>query len=505
MRTTLLRPELEDLRVIALNLGRVLEGLSLWMLPPLLLALVLREWNAASALAVGIGTALLLGGLAVRRFATDRPLTLALGSVVVSLAWLVGAAVLALPIHLSGHTARFLDAWFEAMSGLTATGLSLVQDVDHLALSIQLHRHLLMLLGGTGIVIVVIALFSAGGGVGSLYRAEGREERILPNVIRTARFIFAVSGVYLVIGSLALMAALALAGITGWRGAYHAVTLFLSAFNTGGFSPTSQSLAYYHSGSVELIIVVLLLVGGSSFLLHRELWTGKGRTELRSSLEVRTFATTLAVGITMGVVALAVSGTYRDTIPLWRKGAFTMVSSSTGGGFTVTSGTAFLADWGQAAPFVMVVLMALGGMAGATAGGIKMIRLGLVAKGLVHDVRRLLAPSGALVVTTFHVRRRTVLGSGLLRSAAVVLLLYVATYLFGAIVGLAYGRWTLSETLFESVSATANAGLSVGIAQPGMPIGLEVVYLLQMWIGRLEFIAVFVLGGFALSLVRGRG
>ena len=504
MRSGLLRPELEDLRVIGLNLGRVLEGVALWMLPPLVLALVLGEWNAASALAVGIGTALLLGGLAVDRFATERPLTLALGSVVVALAWLVGAAVLALPIHLSGHTARFLDAWFEAMSGLTATGLSLVQDLDHLALSIQFHRHLLMLLGGTGVVIVVLALLSAGGGVGALYRAEGREDRILPNVVRTARFIFAVAGAYLVVGTTALTVALWWAGIPGWRGAYHALMLFLSAFNTGGFAPTSQSLVYYHSGAVEALVAVILIVGASSFLLHRQLWTGQG-SELWENLEVRAFAATLAVGTTLGVVALAVAGTYTDTWALFRKGAFTMLSSSTGGGFTVTSGSAFLADWGQAAPFVMVMLMALGGMAGATAGGIKMIRVGLVVKGLVHDVKRLLAPSAALVVTTFHVRRRTVLTSGLVRSAAVVLLLYVATYLLGAIVGLAYGRWTLSETLFESVSATANAGLSVGIVAPGMPVGLELVYLLQMWIGRLEFVAVFVLIGFLVSVVRGRG
>ena len=499
----LLRPELEDLRVIGMNLGRVLEGLSLWMLPSFALALVLGEWNAASALAVGIGSAALLGRLAVWRLATSRPLTLGLGSVVVALAWLVGAVVLALPIHLSGHTGRFLDAWFEAMSGLTATGLTLVQDVDHLAYSINLHRHLMMLLGGTGVVIVVLALLSAGGGVGALYRAEGREDRILPNVVRTARFIFVVAGVYLVLGTTALTLASWHAGITGWRGLFHALTLFLSAFTTGGFAPTSQSLVYYHSGIVELIVVAVLIVGATSFLLHRELWVGHAR-ELRQNLEFRAFALTLTLGTLVGMVALAAGGTFRDTTALLRKGAFTMLSASTGGGFTVTSGSAFLTDWGQAAPFVMVVLMAVGGMAGSTAGGIKLIRVALVVKGLVHDVRRLLAPPAALVVTTFHVRRRNVLTSGLLRSAAVVLLLYVATYLVGALVGLAYGRWTLSETLFESVSATANAGLSVGITAPGMPAGLQLTYLLQMWIGRLEFIAVFTLLGFGVSIVRGR-
>lgn len=499
----LLRPDLEDLRIVGLYLGRALGGLSLWMVPPLLLALVLGEWNALTALASGIGLSVLAWQLAEWRLPTTRPLTLSLGSVVVALVWLVGAAVIAVPIHLSGHTARFIDAWFEAMSGLTTTGLTLVQDLDHLSYAINLHRHLSMLLGGTGVVIVVLALLSAGGGVGTLYRAEGREDRILPNVRRTARFIFVVAGTYVALGSTVLTLALWRAGLSGWRAVYHAVTLVPAAFDTGGFSPMSQSLVYYHSAAVDLIVAVLLVLGATSFLLHRELWVGHV-DELRRNLEVRTLAVTLTATTALTLVGLVLAGTYTDGMTLLRRGVFTVLSAHTGGGFTTVSGSAFLADWGGTAPFVIVVAMALGGMAGATCGGVKAVRVGLVAKGLVHDVRRVLAPPSALVVTTFHVRRRTILTSGLLRSAAVILLLYVVLYLGGALAGLAYGRWTLAETLFESVSAAATVGLSVGITAPGMPIGLELVYLVQMWLGRLEFIAAFTLLGLAVSVVRGR-
>jgi trk system potassium uptake protein len=105
----------------------------------------------------------------------------------------------AIPFYLSGHFADFVDAWFEAMSGLTTSGLSVIQDLDHLSYSMNLYRHLTHFAGGQGIVIVVLAVLASGSGAGMLYVAEGREDRILPNIVRTARFIFTVAAVYLVV------------------------------------------------------------------------------------------------------------------------------------------------------------------------------------------------------------------------------------------------------------------------------------------------------------------
>jgi trk system potassium uptake protein len=498
-----LRPDGRDLRIIGFHLGRVATGLAIMMAVPALLAVLLREWNSATALLAGAAVAVAVGQVTEWRLHTRATLNWSHGTVVVALAWLLGPVLAAVPLYLSGHVGTFLDAWFEAMSGLTTSGLSVLQDLDHLSYSMGFYRHLTHFAGGQGIVIVVLSLFAGGGGIGTLYAAEGRDERILPNIVRTSRFIFLVAGVYLALGTLALTVAANVAGIGGWRAVWHAVNLFFAAFDTGGFSPTSQSIGYYHSATLEAVLVVLMVAGTMSFALHHQLWSGRGE-ELRHNLEVRSLVGSTLATTLVALVGLALAGTHASAGGLFRKGFFTVVSAHSGTGFAVTDGSLFLTDWGGMAPAAVVVAMALGGMAGSTAGGIKAIRVGLVVKGLVHDVRRVLLPPAAFPVTRYHSGRDRVLSTRTLRAASTVLFLYVLTYLGGAVVALAYGRWDITATLFESVSAAANVGLSVGIVDPGMPTVLQVTYILQMWLGRLEFLAAFALVGYVVSLVRGR-
>ena len=352
-------------------------------------------------------------------------------------------------------------------------------------------------------MIVVLAVFAAGGGAGTLYVAEGREERIVPNVMRTARFIFIIASAYLAIGTLAIVVALQAAGIGGWRGLWHAINLFFAAFDTGGFAPTSQSVGYYHSAALEAVIIVLMIAGTMSFALHYQLWIGRHK-ELTRNLEVRSLTLTMLAFTAVALFGLARSGAYTETDGLFRKGFFTMLSAHSGTGFGVSSGTLFVTDWGVLAPGAVVVVMALGGMAGSTAGGIKALRIGLTAKSVVHDLRKILMPESALVVSTYHSGRRHILRDDTARAATTVLLLYGVTYLAGAGVALVYGEWEITEALFESVSAAANVGLSVGIVSPDMPRLLQLTYMVQMWLGRLEFVAAFALIGYVIALVRGR-
>jgi trk system potassium uptake protein TrkH len=240
-----------------------------------------------------------------------------------------------------------------------------------------------------------------------------------------------------------------------------------------------------------------------SFALHYHLWAGR-TGELTRNLEVRSLLVTTTVLVAMVLVGLASSGAQTSAGGLYRKGVFTLLSAHTGTGFGVNDGRLFLTDWGVLAPAAIVMAMALGGMAGSTAGGVKALRVGITAKAIAQDVRRILLPDNALVVATYHSGRRRVLRDRAARNAITVLLLYAATYLAGAVVALLYGRWELSEALFESVSAAANVGLSVGIVSPDMPRLLQVTYILQMWVGRLEFVAVFALVGYLVAVVRGR-
>lgn len=499
-----LRPDGRDLRIIGFYLGKIAMALAMMMGLPALLAIVLGEWDAAVALLTGTGIAAAIWQAAEWRLRTRASLTWAHGTVVVALAWLLGSVLAAVPLMLSGHVADFLDAWFETMSGLTTSGLSVVQDLDHLSHAMNFYRHLTHFAGGQGIVIVALSLFSRGGAsIGTLFVAEGRDERIVPSVVRTARFIYLIAGTYLVAGTLALTAAMWTAGIGGWRGLWHAVNLFMAAFDTGGFSPASSSIVYYHSAAVEAVLTVLMLAGMVSFALHYALWSGRRGILLRN-LEVRTLALTMVGLAVLTVHGLVRAGTFDTTAALVRKGLFTLVSAHSGTGFAVNHGALYVTDWGMLAPAAVVTAMALGGMAGSTAGGIKMLRIGLAAKGLMREVRRLLQPESAVTVATYHSGKQRIVTLPLLSAATTVLLLYVLTYLAGALVGLLYGSWDVTETIFESVSAAANVGLSVGITSPDMPAGLQVTYILQMWLGRLEFMAAFAMVGYAISLVGSR-
>ncbi|MFA9444325.1 TrkH family potassium uptake protein [Egicoccus sp. AB-alg6-2] len=499
-----LRPDGRDLRIIGFYLGKVAMALALMMALPVPVAVVVGEWDAATALLAGAGIAASIWQAAEWRLQTRAALTWAHGTVVVAVAWLLGSVLAAVPLFLSGHFGDFLDAWFEAMSGLTTSGLSVAQDLDHLSYAMNLYRHLTHFAGGQGIVIVALSLFTAGGSsIGTLYVAEGRDERIVPSVVRTARFIYLIAGAYLLAGTLALFLSLSVAGLGGWRGVWHAVNLFFAAFDTGGFSPASSSIAYYHSAGVEAVLMVLMVAGTISFGLHYLLWTG-ARGELLRNLEVRTLLVTLSAFSVLALYGLARSGAYTSTEPLFRKGFFTLLSAHSGTGFAVNNGTLFVTDWGVLAPAAVVAVMGLGGMAGSTAGGIKALRIGLAAKGLLREVRRLLQPESAVTVATYHSGKRRILRPPTLIAATTILLLYVVIYLGGALVGLLYGNWDVTETLFESVSAAANVGLSVGITDPDMPRLLQLTYILQMWLGRLEFMAAFAFLGYGVSLLARR-
>jgi trk system potassium uptake protein TrkH len=421
--------------------------------------------------------------------------------VVVALTWLLVPLVGAIPLLLSGHFGRPLDAFFDAMSGLTTTGLSLLGDVDHLASSLNFWRHLLQFLGGQGIILAALSIFAGTGGI-TLYFGEARDERILPSVTSTARFIWAVSVVHLIFGVISL-------GIIGWlllgfdldRALFHGLMTFFAGFDTGGFSPQSTSIGYYHSAVYEAFTSVLMVAGAMSFGLHYALWRGRRRAVF-ANLETRTILSTFGFTMLLTLIGLATTGLFTTVAGLTRQGFFQILSAHTGTGFATVSSSE-LSQWGGLAFGGMAIAMALGGMGSSTAGGVKSLRIGLTIKAVVNQIRQVLLPEHAVVGTAYNQSGRKHLTADLTQSVMIISLLYVALYLLGAGVALAYGV-PLQDALFESVSASANVGLSVGVTSPTMPVLLEIVYIAQMWAGRLEFVAVFSLLGFIYASIRGR-
>lgn len=497
----LVRPGSGDYRVIAHFLGRICYVMAAASLLPTAWALVGREWGPLSSFVLMAGVFAAFGAVGTGVRVEEERLEWSQGMVVVAVTWLVVPIVGAIPFVLSGHFGDPLDAVFDALSGLTTTGLSVVQDLDHLAPSLNFWRHFLQFLGGQGIILAALSLFAGGAGM-SLYYGEARDEKIFPSVASTARFIWAVSLVHLGFGALLLTAiGIFLVGFDPLRAAFHGLLVFFAGFDTGGFSPQSSSLAYYRSVWYEAAAAVLMVAGAMSFGLHFALWRRRGTRVLRH-LETRTILATFAVTLGLTIIGLGVAGVYSGVTGLSRQGLFHALSAHTGTGFATVS-TVELASWSGLAFGGIAIAMALGGMASSTAGGVKALRVGLTLKVVRDQVREVLLPPRAVVPRGYDQGGARTLTPALAQSVLTVTLLYVALYLFGAGVGIAHGA-DLQAALFESVSASANVGLSVGLTDPAMPVVLQSTYMLQMWLGRLEFVAVFALAGFLWSAVRGR-
>ena len=498
-----LKPTLGDLKTIGYYLGKIIIGLGMTMIFPIACALLFREINPLYDFTISILICLIFGQALTMLCHTEKDLGWMHGMVVVSLAWLIAAVLGAIPFYFSGHWKSFLDCVFDSMSGFATTGLVLVRDLDHISRAVNIWRHVIMFLGGQGVVVIALSFLVRGSaGAFRMYVGEARDEKILPNVVETSRFIWIVSITYLVLGTIALAVTGKMEGMSWINSFFHGVCIFMAAFDTGGFAPQSQNLLYYHSLAYEVITIVIMILGAMNFKLHYTVWL-KRRKEIADNIETRTFFMTAMFTFFLLAIGLNKLGVYPDALGLFRKGFYQLISGHTGTGFQTIYARQFIHEWGALALIALTLAMALGGGVCSTTGGIKMLRIGVIVKALYNDVKKIMLPEAAVFVEKYHHIKDVVLEDRQVRSAVLISFCYFGLYAVGAIIGMMLGYPALAA-LFESTSAAANVGLSCGITTPAMPAVLKVTYILQMWIGRLEFMSVFTLAGFFIAFVRGK-
>jgi trk system potassium uptake protein TrkH len=227
------------------------------------------------------------------------------------------------------------------------------------------------------------------------------------------------------------------------------------------------------------------------------------RKELFKNIESRALFISVAVTFLITAAGLMRAGIYPRAMLLFRKGFYQLISGHTGTGYQTIYAQQFIGDWNNLALAGVICAMALGGAACSTTGAIKMIRLGIIFKALKQDLKKIILPERAEVVQRFHHIREVFLEDKLVRPALIITLAYIILYGLGALAGMFYG-YPFLESLFESTSAAANVGLSCGITRVTMPAALKLVYIAQMWAGRLEFMAVFTLLGFLVAAIKGK-
>jgi trk system potassium uptake protein TrkH len=304
------------------------------------------------------------------------------------------------------------------------------------------------------------------------------------------------------LGTFALAVTGMLNGVGLFNSFFHGACIFMTAFDTGGFSPQSQSLLYYHSFPYEIVTMAIMLLGAINFKLHFSVWNGN-RSELVKNIETRTLFATVILTLAVTLAGLCNENIYSSGLILFRKGFFQLISAHTGTGYQTVYPAQFMSDWNDLSLAGLIIAMVLGGAACSTTGAIKMIRIGIIFRALREDIKKILFPERAVIAQKFHHIKEVFLEDRMVRSALMITLAYLVLCAAGALAGMLYG-FPLLPALFESTSAAANAGLSCGITSAGMPTALKIMYIFQMWVGRLEFVSVLTLAGFLYAVLKGR-
>ncbi|MEL1135301.1 potassium transporter TrkG [Desulfitobacterium sp. THU1] len=397
-------------------------------------------------------------------------------SLTVLFAWLYGFVTGALPFVLSKQL-TFVQALFEAVSGWTTTGLS-VMDVTKTPQIFLFHRAFMQFCGGLGFVMVMIIFIREKQSM-NLFSAEGHPDKLMPNLTKTAQTIAGMYLAFLGIGTFAYR----LAGMNLFDGMVHA----MCALSTGGFSTKLNSIGEYNSFSIELITIVLMLIGTTNFAVLQLLTKGKLRRAFRVS-EVKFMLLLLAIFIP--VTAFSLSHSLNISIGEGiRRAAFDVTSALSTTGFSTMSYTV----WPPFAIGILTLLMLVGGGIGSTAGGIKLTRVYLMIRTTYINVCKRLFPARKITVSYYNkAQGKSLIDSTLIADTTGFISCYLSIFIAGSLLLTLTANCSLTEAMFEFASALGTVGLSIGITGPSTNTATLVIEMLGMIFGRLEIFIIFI-------------
>ncbi len=473
-----------DFRPISASLGILIVALGTMMMVPAFVDLVHGDpgWIAfvtSAVVTVFVGAMLWLTG----RESEVARLSIRQAFLLTSLSWLVLSAFGAIPFMISQAGLSFTRAYFEAMSGLTTTGATVLGDLDAVSPGVLTWRSLLQWYGGVGIIVVAIAILPTLqiGGM-QLFRTEYSEktDKALPRVTQIANGIIAA---YILL-SLACAGAYFAAGMSTFDAVNHAMTTLA----TGGFSTRDASLAAFRSDAIEYIAIVFMIAGALPMLLYvRAL--GGDLTALFRNYQVRLFLGILAGLTVLSVVQQRLSGTASGVDAL-RRALFNVTALITTTGFV----TSDYANWISVSDALFFCIMFLGACTGSTAGGIKIFRIAIIAATVLQHFKRVIYPHGV-----FPIRYGGVpIGDDVVASVMSFLFLYVLTFIAVAIT-LSLMGYDFLTAFSAAIACLTGVGASVGpvlgVAGHYGPLKDEALWLLAftMLVGRLELFTVYVL------------
>ncbi|AEH36497.1 TrkH family potassium uptake protein [Halopiger xanaduensis] len=500
-----------EFRTVCRDVGRILQIVSLMMFVSTGIAILYDEFYAIPPLVVA-GLVVFGAGAGLARQFSDAPEPNKLhGMLIAAAAWAAVGVLGGLPFlliawtiaidpfpawanapALNETTAAFrdpLNGIFESLSGFTSTGLTMARTEEQLPATLLWWRSFTEWIGGVGVIVLTVAILARpGSGSLTLYESEARSTKIHPSIVSTVREIWKIY-VILTVGGIAL---LFVAGMPLWGAINHAMT----GIATGGFSIHADSIGHYDSAAIEYAVIPIMVAGSIAFPVHYLLFKGE-LENFYKDLQTRWVFIWFTVGSLALTGTLYLRGTYDTLEESFRHGLFQFVSGTSNAGFGTTAiGNGAEQIWTADATLIVCAGMLTGAAAGSTVGGIKLIRAITLVRGARWRIAGVFEPSSA--VRRLRIGDRSLSetqASKELEEAAIVFVLWLLFLAVGVAVLLATLPTDVRAeyVLFEVMSAQSTVGLSAGITGPEMPTAAKLVFLLNMWVGRLEIIPVLVL------------
>lgn len=465
-------------------LGMLLMLFSSIQLLPLTLALLQGD-DSATGFLFAIGITLFSGLLMwfpVRNASHD--LRIRDGFLITSLFWTVLGLFGALPFALSKdlHLSP-VGAIFESISGLTATGATVIVGLDNLPQSILIYRQLLQWLGGIGIIVVAVAILPMlGVGGMQLYKAEtpgpSKDSKLTPRITETAKALFIV---YLLLTGACAMAYYAV-GMSGFDAVAHS----FSTVSLAGFSTHDESLGFFQSDAVLMVAIVFMLISSINFGLHFMVWRRKSLGLYRKDSETRFYLSAVLTCMAITILCLIYWGIhdYSDSI---LHGVFQVLSIITTTGYS----TEKLSSWPIVLPIMAIFFSCMGGCVGSTTGGIKAMRVMLIFKQGTREMKQLVHPQAVIPLKVGGRRVEATVVSAVWSFFAVYTSAYIILLLMLMLTGLDF------TTAFSAVAASLN---NLGIGFAGVAGGFgdvsevgKAILCFAMLLGRLEIFTLLVL------------
>jgi len=471
---------------VAHILGMMMAFFAVTFVMPMVCAIITQDGTFDDfAIAAGINVVI---GLAIagvtRRY--KRELKPRDGFLLVTLSWVLMSASAAVPLLISLPELSFTDAYFEAVSGLTTTGATVLTGLEQLPPSINLWRHALHWFGGIGIIVLAVAVLPLlGVGGMALYRAETpgpvKDEKLTPRITETAKAL------WLTYAGLTLIAviALRLAGM-GW---FDAICHAFSVIALGGFSTRDASVGAFDSPLIELVLIVLMLVATLNFSRHFVAVRSRTLEPYRKDSEGKVLLLLLGFSVVIVTVLLTTTGQYPSALDALRHAAFNVVSVATTTGFVSQNYDL----WPIFAPVWMLFLSCIVCSTGSTGGGIKMFRTLLLARQAQREMKQLVHPSAVIPIRIGG----QVVPERIAASVLAFIFLYFQTIAVLTFLMLLTGL-PLVPAFTSVVASVNNLGPAIGITGPSGTY--QVLTDAQTWIctvgmilGRLEIFSVLVL------------